>query len=200
MQKAMSESGKEIYDWTPGSFGEFLEALTGQKEDDLQLGSISTENRDDLLKKRNDLLESFLPDQVFPKTRRTVAIHVPRYAAQCHANQPGIDQIFTIYLKRDSDCLMQKTSHLWNSVKNRNRDPNLEDENHNLTESTPNQQNDTSTLPAFVERTRSQTNVARTQNSRRASLSFNGMNQFGCLASQELRNVLQTLIDVEPDS
>ncbi|KAI9615799.1 hypothetical protein KEM48_005470 [Puccinia striiformis f. sp. tritici PST-130] len=188
----MSKSGKgDLLTGRPVRLVNFLEALTGKKEDDLQL--------------------------VFPKTRRTVAIHVPRYGCAVPRNQPGIDQIFTIYLKRDSDCLDAKNvSFCGIQVKNRNRDPNLEDENHKLTDIyakvkiEPNpylilymnlnsQQNDTSTLPAFVERTCSQTNVARTQNLRRASLSFNGMNQFGCLASQELRNVLQTLIDVEPD-
>ncbi|KAI7937986.1 hypothetical protein MJO28_014906 [Puccinia striiformis f. sp. tritici] len=218
MQKAMSESGEgDLLTGHPVRLVNFLEALTGQKEDDLQLGSISTENRDDLLKNGMIFWNHFSLIKYSPKPEELLQFMYRGMAAQCHANQPGIDQIFTIYLKRDSDCLDAKNvSFCGIQVKNRNRDPNLEDENHNLTDIyakvkiEPNpylilymnlnsQQNDTSTLPAFVERTRSQTNVARTQNSRRASLSFNGMNQFGCLASQELRNVLQTLIDVEPD-
>ncbi|KAH9448454.1 hypothetical protein Pst134EA_027764 [Puccinia striiformis f. sp. tritici] len=218
MQKAMSKSGKgDLLTGRPVRLVNFLEALTGKKEDDLQLGSISTKNRDDLLKNGMIFWNHFSLIKYSPKPEELLQFMYRGMAAQCHANQPGIDQIFTIYLKRDSDCLDAKNvSFCGIQVKNRNRDPNLEDENHKLTDIyakvkiEPNpylilymnlnsQQNDTSTLPAFVERTCSQTNVARTQNLRRASLSFNGMNQFGCLASQELRNVLQTLIDVEPD-
>ncbi|POV98652.1 hypothetical protein PSHT_13944 [Puccinia striiformis] len=107
-------------DWTSGSF-----ALTGKKEDDLQLGSISTENRDDLLKNGMIFWNHFSLIKYSPKPKELLQFMYRGMAAQCHANQPGIDQIFTIYLKRDSDCLDAKNvSFCGIQVKNRNRDTN----------------------------------------------------------------------------
>ncbi|KNF03269.1 hypothetical protein PSTG_03534 [Puccinia striiformis f. sp. tritici PST-78] len=211
MRKAMLKSGEaDLLTGRPVCLVNFLEALTGKKEDDLQLGLISTENRDDLLENGMIIWNHFSLIKYSPTSKELLQFMHRGIAPQCHANQPGIDQIFTIYLKRDSDCLDAK------NVKKRNRDPSLEDENHKLTnvytkgkiETNPylilymnlnSQQNNTLTLPPFAERTRSDTGVATTQDLRRASLSFNGIDQFGCLTSQELRDVLQTLIDLEPD-
>ncbi|POW18616.1 hypothetical protein PSHT_05581 [Puccinia striiformis] len=165
MQKAMFQSGKgDLLTGRLVCLVNFLEALTGKKEDDLQLGSISTENRDDLLKNGMIFWNHFSLIKYSPTSKELLQFMYRGMAAQCHANQPGIDQIFTIYLKRSKS----------------QQGPHSEDENHKLTDiyakvkTEPNpdlilymnsnsQQNDTLTLPPFAKRTRSDTGVARTQ-------------------------------------
>jgi hypothetical protein len=52
-------------------------------------------------------------------------------AAQCHPNQPGINQIFTIYLQQDSGNLDEKHVLFCGiQVTNQQRNPQLEDQNH----------------------------------------------------------------------
>ncbi|KAI9615757.1 hypothetical protein KEM48_005531 [Puccinia striiformis f. sp. tritici PST-130] len=149
MRKAMLKSGEaDLLTGRPVCLVNFLEALTGKKEDDLQLGLISTENRDDLLENGMIIWNHFSLIKYSPTSKELLQFmhrgKKTQQGPQLRRRKSQVDQ-----------CLHQGT--------------------------------------------RSDTGVATTQDLRRASLSFNGIDQFGCLTSQELRDVLQTLIDLEPD-
>ncbi|KAA1070754.1 hypothetical protein PGT21_023275 [Puccinia graminis f. sp. tritici] len=202
----------------PVSLVNFLEALTGKKENELDLGLIGPEEKKDLLTNGMIFWNHFSRIKSSPTPNKLLRIMYRGMAAQCHPNQPGIDQIFTIYLKRESDSLDEKNiSFCGIQVKNRKKDLNVEDENYKLTDTYAqvhllqnnpylilymnlnSQQDSMSPLPDLITpNTPSQKDVTWTQGMRRASLSFNGLNQFGCL-SQGVKQALEELINVEPD-
>lgn len=121
MQQAMATSGEEgVMTGRPVRLVNFLEALTGKTKDDLDLGSIGSEQKNDLLENGMIFWNHFSLIQYTPTPEELLQFMYRGMAAQCHANQPGIDQIFTIYLKRDLDGLDEKNvSFCGIQVKNR---------------------------------------------------------------------------------
>lgn len=136
-------------------------------------------------------------------------------AAQCKPHQPGFDQIFTIYLKRDSDDLKENNvSFCGIQVKNRQTDINLEGDNFKYTDlyagvKIPEEDpyltlfmNLNSTQTSISTRPLLETITTRSSSSQtdswRASIVFHGLYSFVCLGRGVI-DALKELINTEPD-
>ncbi|KAA1072573.1 hypothetical protein PGTUg99_020250 [Puccinia graminis f. sp. tritici] len=109
MQAALPVTSREgIVYGRPVRLVNFLKVLTGREEKDLDLGSIGVEQREDLLNHGMIFWNHFSLIKYTPTPSDLLECMYRGMAAQCHPNQSGIDQIFTIYLKRDSDDLDPK--------------------------------------------------------------------------------------------
>lgn len=110
MQAALANSYEEGVPYGhPVGLVNFLKALTGKEAEDLDLGSIGTEQRRDLLDHGMIFWNHFSRIKYTPTPKQLLIRLIYRgMAAQCHPNQPDIDQVFTVYLRRDSDDLDEK--------------------------------------------------------------------------------------------
>ncbi|KAI9607832.1 hypothetical protein H4Q26_005278 [Puccinia striiformis f. sp. tritici PST-130] len=150
MQKAMFKSGKgDLLTGRLVCLVNFLEALTGKKEDDLQLGSTSTENRNDLLKNGMIFWNNFSLIKYSPTSKEVLSGCKKRLVLwnSGSKSQQG----------PHSEDENHKLTDIYAKVKTESN-PDLI-----LYMNSNSQQNDTLTLPPFAKRTRSDTGVARTQ-------------------------------------
>ena len=202
----------------------FLKALTGvEDEKDLNLGSIHSDHKQDLLDHGMIFWNHFSLIRYSPTSADLMKFMYRSMAAQCKPNQPGLDQIFTIYLKRDSDGSDLKENNIsFCGVQAKNRPPEtnmdalIQDSNHKYTdlsagvkiqETNPylilfmnlnTTETRISTLPPL--RTRVTRNSSSSTDDRRASLVFHGLDKIACLNNnKELIDALKELINTEPE-
>ncbi|KAA1070099.1 hypothetical protein PGT21_022587 [Puccinia graminis f. sp. tritici] len=106
MEAALANSSEEgVPDERPVRLVNFLKALTGKEAEDLDLGSIGTEQRRDLLDHGMIFWNHFSRIKYTPTPKELGRFMYRGMAAQYLPNQPDIDQVFPVYLQRDSDDL-----------------------------------------------------------------------------------------------
>ncbi|PLW47288.1 hypothetical protein PCASD_02581 [Puccinia coronata f. sp. avenae] len=228
MQRALASAHKFSFDYGhPVRLVDFLKALTGVEAKDLDLGITDADKKRDLLDNGMIFWNHFSLIKYSPSSKDLLKFMYRSMAAQCKQNQAGFDQIFTIYLKRESesaDLEERNISFGGVQVKNRQSAIDLVKENYKWTDRfakvklleenpylvlfmdlhgiRPEDKDSNNTRTGIstlpsLDTISTRSSSERTDH-RRASLVFHGFDHFHCL-SQPVADALKALIDTEPD-
>ncbi|KNF03289.1 hypothetical protein PSTG_03556 [Puccinia striiformis f. sp. tritici PST-78] len=212
MQVSMNRSMEEGAQYgRPVRLVNFLEVLTGKEAKHLDLGSIDPDQKEDLLKHGMIFWNHFSRITYSPRPDELLQFMYRGTAAQCDPIKCGLDQIFTIYLKRDSDDLDEKNiSYCGIQAKNREFDLELVDDDYVKTNtySPVKLQNNNPYLILHMNLnntkdgrddrpTPTPKNDDSSPDKRQATLVFDGLHSYDWL-NQPLIDALEELINVEP--
>ncbi|OAV99191.1 hypothetical protein PTTG_25477 [Puccinia triticina 1-1 BBBD Race 1] len=169
---------------------DFLETLTGLKEQDLDLGSINKQNKSQLLSQGRLFWNHFISISYIPTSEKSLYRGL---AVQCRRSEPEeIDQIFPIYLQSDPKARPDEKCISICAVQFTNQDPDetlfLEDEDCEWSPSLAGiellEPNPYLVLGFSLQRSRQKSHTSgskrcSTENDdRRASLTFNSIGSF----------------------
>ncbi|EFP88095.2 hypothetical protein PGT21_017564 [Puccinia graminis f. sp. tritici] len=182
---------------------DFLKALTGKPEEELQLGqNLPAKTRKELLGNGMVFWNHFTQIYYTPNSNELLHFLYRGLAVQCKPLQPGFDQLFTIYLKKGPDRLdEQNVTFCGVQVKNTLTQPSLVADNHKWTAQYSGIQitKGNPYLVLFMSlKTEGKTAPLPKGDKLRASQVFHGLKSFDCL-TEEVVKALQEMIDVEPN-
>ncbi|KAI7960033.1 hypothetical protein MJO29_005101 [Puccinia striiformis f. sp. tritici] len=197
---------------------DFLQTLTGQDRDKMNLGSINSTNKNKLLDEGQLFWNHFVSIDHTPTSAGLMSQLHRGLAVNCKPNQCSFDQLFTIYLQSDLASALDEKNITFCGIKIKNRKQNnkiIVDDTHKWTPDFANIQlekknpylvlyfslKDSRTKPPTRTRSKSLPTIIsipdgtldESESQRRASLAFYGLNAFPFL-SPDLIKALEDLL------
>ncbi|PLW55849.1 hypothetical protein PCANC_02192 [Puccinia coronata f. sp. avenae] len=184
---------------------DFLTTLTGLEADKINLGAISKENRYTLLTEGHIFWNHFINITFTPGPDDFMQFLYRGLAVQCKPNQVGFDQLFSIYLKRESNPELNKDDITFCGVqvKNAKSNVNLKKEGPKWTDKSGkiniNALNPYLVILIDCHGTIQENKIPTSDEShRRGTLLLFGLSQISCLTTA-ITEALETLLAIDPD-